>query len=157
MMKNFSVKYIKIALPIVVTVLIMYLMVYIDVVLRARHAYLQAEKYFYWYEHPEEKQKELLEKFNKEKQVLDEKLSKNKISKQVYTRELEIAKFNYDRELEESAIKYAHVWYQTTVELFSPPESKYVKLARKKLPVARELWKKELHSKGIKVEDYMLE
>jgi hypothetical protein len=59
--------------------------------------------------------------------------------------------------MEESSIKYAYIWFQTTVELFSPPESKWVKLARKKMPLAKSLWQKELESKGIKVEPYMLE
>lgn len=150
-------KYCKILLPIIITVVIMYLLVYIDLVLRARHAYLEAEKYYFWYEHPEEKQKALQEKFNLEKSKFDKKLLKKKISKEEYERNLEIAKFNLERELEESAIKYAYIWYQTAVELFSPPESKYVRLSRKKMETARELWKKELESKGIKVEPYMLE
>jgi len=70
---------------------------------------------------------------------------------------MDIIKFNYEREMEESSIKYAYIWYQTAVELFSPPRSKWVKLAEKKMPEAKKLWRQELTSKGIKVEDYMLE
>ncbi len=135
----------------------MYLMVYIDVWLRARSAYLEGEKYLFWHEHPEEKEKAIKEKYEKEKKELDEKLSKMKISKEDYDREIEILNFNQEREKEESSIKYAYIWFQTTVELFSPPESKWVKLSKEKLPVAKSLWKKELESKGIEVKDYMLE
>lgn len=150
-------KWFKIALPVVVTIFIMYAMVYVDVVLRARHSYLEAEKYWSWYEHPELKKEALQKKFDGYKKQLDEKLSKGKINKDDYDRELEIRKFEFDRENEESSIKYAHLWYQTTIELFSPPESKWVKLSREKLPKARELWKQELQKKGVKVEDYMLD
>ncbi|OGS20645.1 MAG: hypothetical protein A3J83_08195 [Elusimicrobia bacterium RIFOXYA2_FULL_40_6] len=153
-MKN---KWVKIAVPIFATVLLMYAMVYIDVTLRARSAYLEAEKYSYWHGHPEAKKQALQEKLNVEIKKLDVKLAKKKISKEDYDRETEVAKFNHGRELEESSIKYAYVWYQTVIELFSPPESKWVKLSRQKLPAAKTLWRKELESKGIKVEDYMLE
>ena len=135
----------------------MYLLVYLDVWLRARSSYLEAEKYLYWYEHPEAKISALKEKYEREKKKLDKKLSEMKISREDYDREIEILNFNQQREMEESSIKYAYIWFQTTVELFSPPESKWVKLARKKMPLAKSLWQKELESKGIKVEHYMLE
>jgi len=147
----------KLIIPVFITIIFMYLMIYLDVWLRARHSYLEGEKYLYWYEHPEAKITALKEKYEKEKKKLDEKLSKMKISREDYDREIEILNFNQEREMEENPIKYAYVWFQTTVELFSPPESKWVKLARKKLPIAKSLWQKELESKGIKVEPYMLE
>lgn len=147
----------KILIAVFLTIIVMYLMIYIDVWLRARSAYLEGEKYLYWYENPEVKEKTLKEKYEKEKKKLDEKLSKMKISREDYERELEILNFNQEREMEESAIKYAYIWFQTTTELFSPPESKWVKLARQKLPLAKELWKRELEAKGIEVKEYMLE
>jgi len=70
---------------------------------------------------------------------------------------MDIARFSLERKLKESSIKYAYVWYQTAVELFSPPDSKWVKLSRGKMPAARELWKAELRTKNIPFEDYMLD
>jgi len=150
-------KWVKIAATVLAIIILMYAMVYVDVMLRARTAYNEAEKYYYWHENPEAKKQDLKTKYDNEIKALDARLSKNKIKKEEYDREIEVSKFNYDREMEESSIKYAYVWYQTVVELFSPPETKWVKLSRQKLPQARELWKKELEGKGIKVEDYMLD
>jgi len=142
---------------IVSSILVVYLMVYSDLWLRARNAYLEGEKYWSWYERPDLKEKDLEEKFEKEKIKLDKQLKKGKIKKEEYEKKLEIIKYENEREKEESAIKYAYYWYQTAVELFSPPESKWVKLARKKTPLAKEKWKEELRRKGIPFEEYMLE
>ena len=150
-------KWIKIAVPVALTVAIMYAMVYFDVTMRAKSAYMEAEKYRSWHENPQAKKLALQEKLDKEMKKLEAELSKNKIKKEDYDKEAEVARFNFSRESEESSIKYAYIWYQTAIELFSPPESKWVKLARQKLPEAKALWRKELERKGIKVEDYMLE
>lgn len=153
----FKKKWVRVAALAAGTVIIVYAMIYVDVVLRARSAYLEGEKYWRWHTHPGEKQKFLDDRLDKEIKKLREKLSKNKITKEEQDRQEEIAKFNHKRELEESSIKYAYVWYQTAVELFSPPESKWVRDSREKLPQAKEMWRQELIKKGIKVEDYMLE
>ncbi len=142
---------------IVGTVFVLYGMVYADVLLRAREAYMEGEKYWRWSEHPEEKAAALEKEFNKEKSGLDEKLAKNKLTKDEYDRQLEIAQFDRDRNLDESSIKYAYVWYKTAFELFSPPESKWVKLSREKAPIAKEKWREELRAKKIPFEEYMLD
>ena len=125
--------------------------------MRARSAYLEGEKYWSWYENPPEKEKALNAEFEKKKIELDAKLSKSKISKDEYGQNLEIIKFNRDQKMKESSIKYAYIWYQTVVELFQPPESKWVKLSREKMPKAKELWKQELRARNVHFEDYMLE
>ncbi len=150
-------KWLKNSLWIAGTILVLYAMVYVDVVLRAKDAYREGEKYWRWHEHPEEKSSTIDAEFNKEKLALDEKLSRNKLTKDEHERQLEIAKFDRDRNLEESSIKYAYVWYKTAFELFSPPESKWVRLSREKAPLAREKWKDELRSKKIPFEEYMLD
>ncbi|OGR83856.1 MAG: hypothetical protein A2636_06740 [Elusimicrobia bacterium RIFCSPHIGHO2_01_FULL_64_10] len=139
------------------TVLVLYAMVAADVVLRAREAYREGEKYMRWHEHPDQKESELRKEFERGKSALDRKLAAGKIPKERYDRELEILKFDLDRRREESAVKYAYVWYQTAYELFSPPESRWVKLSRAKAPAAKEKWKEELRSQNIRFEDYMLE
>ncbi len=139
------------------TAAVLYAMVAVDVVLRARESYLEGEKYMSWHENPELKKSDLNAKFEKEKAGLDQKLAQGKIKKDDYDRELEIIAFDRDRQMEESAVKYAYVWYQTAYELFSPPESKWVKLSREKAPIAKEIWKEELRAKKIPFEDYMLE
>lgn len=103
-MSSVSRKWLYRAAFIVGAIGLMYLMIYIDVILRARHAYQEAEKAW--------------------------------------------TVGNY---------KDATTWYQTTIELFSPPESKWVKISRAKLPEAKARWRKQLEDQGIKVEDYMLE
>ena len=134
-----------------------YAMVYVDVILRARDAYLEGEKYMRWHEGPRLKMTELNAKYEKQKAALGKKLAKRKISQDEYDRRLEIAAFDRDRLMEESSVKYAYVWYQTCYELFSPPESKWVRFSREKAPRALEKWKEELRAKKIPFEDYMLE
>lgn len=142
---------------IISVITVVYLMIYSDLWLRARNAYFEGEKYWSWYGKPDLKEKDLEKRFEKEKIKLDKQLKKGKIKKEEYEKKLEILKYENEREKEESAIKYAYYWYQTVVELFSPPESKWVRLARKKIPLAKEKWKEELKQKGIKFEEYMLE
>ncbi len=134
-----------------------YALIYVDVTMRARSAYLEGEKYWQWYENPQSKKAALDAEFEKGKTALDARLAKGKITKDEYEKALGIAQVNRDERLSESSIKYAYIWYQTTVELFSPPESKWVRLAREKMPKAKELWKAELRAKKIPFEDYMLE
>jgi len=78
-----------------------YGMVYADVVLRARHAYLEGEK--------------------------------------------------------ASGPGEAYAWYESAATLFAPPESRWSRLARAKMPEARARWKAELQSRHIAVTDDMLQ
>ena len=153
----FEKKWVKaLALGLVCAGLV-YALIYADVYLRARSAYLEGEKYYSWYQDPALKKKALDEDLAKEKGKLDKKLAAGKIEKDEYAQQLDILNFDNEQKLKESSIKYAYIWYQTVVELFSPPETKYVKLAREKMPQAKEIWKKELTAKGVPFEDYMLD
>ena len=147
----------KVILTIACIVVSVYVIVYVDLILRARGAYLEGEKYWNWHFNHEIKNEMLMKEFNKEKQRLDRKLKNKRITEQDYKRQLEILEFEHRKKLEESSIKYAYIWYKTAVDLFSPPRSRWVRLSEEKLPEAKEIWKKELLDKGIKVEDYMLE
>jgi hypothetical protein len=139
------------------TAAVVYGIIYVDVLARAKHAYLEGEKYAYWAEHPEERAKVLAAKLVRDKAKLDADLAKSKVSREDYQRDLELIQFDHDQALQESSLKYAYIWYQTVVELFSPPESKWVKLARQKMPLAKERWKAELRAKKIPFEDYMID
>ncbi len=150
-------KWQHITLWILGTVAVMYGMIYVDVVMRAKEAYREGEKYWHWADHPDERAKFLDETFATQKNTLDGRLSKNQISKEDYDRDLELLQFDHDQALQESSIKYAFVWYQTAVDLFSPPQSKWVVLSRAKMPLARERWKAELRAKKIPFEDYMID
>lgn len=157
-MKEFlKKKWVRTAGTVLACILIVYIMIYVDVVMRARSAYLEGEKYWRWAQNPEEKKVALTNEYNREKAVLEKKYSKKKIEKSEYEQQLEILKFNLDERIRESSIKYAYIWYQTAVELFSPPESKWVRLSRTKMVEAKEAWKKELRENNIPFEDYMLE
>lgn len=128
-----------------------------DVVWRARGAYLEGEKYWRWHENPAEKEAYFKAEFEKAKSGLDREKRDGKVDSDEYDRRLEILEFDRDRRLRESSIKYAYVWYQTAYELFSPPESRWVRLSREKAPLAKEKWKDELRARKIPFEDYMLE
>ena len=145
------------ALLVVGTVAAMYGLIYADVVSRAKEAYLEGEKYSNWTDHPELHVQAVDADLAARKNDLDARLAKNKLSKDEYDREMELAQFEHDQQLKESTIKYAYVWYQTAVDLFSPPDSKWVKLSREKMPAAKERWKAELRAKKIPFEDYMID
>jgi len=84
-------------------------------------------------------------------------LEKGKLTQPQFEQKRELAEFDFQQALEESSIKYAYIWYQTVVELFTPPESRWVVLSRDKMQKAKELWKTELRAKGIPFEEYMLQ
>ncbi|MFN3550415.1 MAG: hypothetical protein ACK4WJ_01180 [Endomicrobiia bacterium] len=156
-MKTFLLKNYKKILAIFIVILLVYCAIYIDVTLRARSAYLEAEKYVEWYYNPNKKIKFFEKEFNDKKKQLDKLLSENKLSKDEYDVKLEILEFEKERKIKESSLKYAYIWYKTVIELFSLPESKWVKLAKQKIVNIKQMWRKELEQKGYKIEDYMLE
>lgn len=130
---------------------------YADLWLRARSAYREGEKYLEWDRHPELKEAHL-ERLLREKEA---RLRRDRQAGRITASELEqrlaLARFERDEAVQESSLKYACVWFQTAAELFSPPESRWVALSRRKMALAKALWKKELDSKKIPYQDYMLE
>ena len=70
---------------------------------------------------------------------------------------MELERFRRDEAVAESSVKYAYHWYKTAVELFSPPESRWVRLSREKMALTKDLWKQELDRRKIPYEEYMLE
>lgn len=134
-----------------------YAMVYVDLVLRARSAYLEGEKYMRWHSQPAEKKSFFDAKLREESGRLAADLAAGRLDRDAYEMKLELARFESEEALRESSVKYAYVWYQSAAELFSPPESRWVVLSREKMRQAKELWRAELHAKGVPFEEYMLE
>jgi hypothetical protein len=100
----FKKKWARTAIVVVLTIIVMYIMIYVDVWFRAKDSYMKAEK-----------------------------------------------------AAKENDWKMAYTWYQTAVEQFSPPNSKWVIMSKEKMPIALEKWKEDLRKKKIPFEDYMLE
>lgn len=134
-----------------------YALVLGDLWWRAREAYLQGEKYLRWHGDPEEKKRAIEEEFNRLKADLDRLSAKGRVLDNERRERLELLVVDRDEKLNESAIKYAYIWYQTCAELFSPPESVWVRRARKKMIETKEIWKAELRAKKIPFEEHMLE
>lgn len=124
-----------------------YGLIYRDVVSRAKEAYLEGEKYMEWHRQPELKKEFFNNKFEQEKAALGAPGSPE------YAEKLEELEFDRDYALGESSLKYAYQWYKDTYELFSPPESKWVQMARVKAPEVLELWKQELREQKVPFED----
>lgn len=150
-------KWVRVAGIVLGTFVCLYAMVYVDLILRARQAYHEGEKYLRWHSNPEEKKLHFQVRFDKNKERLDRKRESGKLSEAVYQQKLDLIRFEKEEAVRESSIKYAYIWYQTAVELFSPPESRWVRLSRKRMSEAKGLWKKELTDKGIPFKEYMLE
>jgi hypothetical protein len=51
----------------------------------------------------------------------------------------------------------AYAWYEAAATLFTPPESTWSRLARQKMPLAKEKWKAELTARHVPFDDSMLE
>ena len=144
-------------LTVLACILAVYGMVYADVWLRARSAYLEGEKYLEWDRHPELKAAYLDQALaEKQARLLAERAAGGITAEQLSQR-LALARFERDEAMAESSLKYAYVWFQTAGELFSPPESRWVIRSRRQMASAKELWKKELDAKKIPYQDYMLE
>lgn len=150
-------RWVQNTLFILVGVIGVYGFVLWDVISRAKESYLEGEKYMMWAQSPEKKNEFYENDFRVKKEKLDVERGSNKISEEAYKQKLDALEFDKQYALEESSLKYAYQWYKDTYELFSPPESKWVKWARQKAPQTLELWKKELTSQGITFEDYMFE
>ena len=150
-------KWQKITCLTAATVALMYGAVYMDVVMRARSAYLEGEKYWNWTDHPEQRAQFLDAELAAGKASLQSQLSQGKLTQDDFDRQMELLQFDHEQQAKESTIKYAYIWYQTAAELFSPPNSKWVQLARQKMPQAKDRWKAELRAKKIPFEDYMID
>lgn len=134
-----------------------YAMAYADLVLRARSAYHEGLKYLEWDRNPSLKKAHFDAEFVREEARLGREFSAGRLSASEIEQKLHLARFERDQRLGESSLKYAYVWFQTAVELFSPPESRWVSLSREEMARTKDLWKRELAAKKIPYQDYMLE
>jgi hypothetical protein len=134
-----------------------YGMVRVDLVLRARSAYLEGEKWSEWSRKPELKKAHFDAELATREAELSRELAKGKLDQAAYEKKAGLARFERDQAVAESSLKYAYVWYQTAAELFSPPENRWSALSRAKMTETRALWKKELDAQKIPYQDYMLE
>ena len=50
----------------------------------------------------------------------------------------------------------AYAWYESAASLFTPPESRWSRLARQKMPEAKERWRADLRARHIPFEESML-
>lgn len=128
-----------------------------DLWLRARSAYLEGEKWSEWAAKPELKKAHFDAELAEREAELKRDLEAGRLDKAAYDRKSGLARFERDQAVAESSLKYAYVWYQTSAELFSPPENRWSALSREKMKAARELWKKELDARKVPYQDYMLE
>lgn len=126
-----------------------------DVALRGRAAYLEGEKWLEWSRKPELKQAHFDAVLAEREAALEKERAG--LSSEAYEKKRLLARFERDQAVAESSLKYAFVWHRTAVELFTPPETRWTRAARERLPEVREAWRRELAGRGIKVADHMLE
>lgn len=144
-------------LTVLACVAAVYGMACADLWLRARSAYLEGEKYLEWDRRPELKAAHLDRLLAEKTARLRAEGAAGRITPDELSQRLALARFERDESMQESSLKYAYVWFQTAVELFSPPESRWVVRSRARMAEAKELWRKELVAKKIPFQDYMLE
>ena len=115
---------------IAATLIIIYALISFELVRRSKRDYTEGEKYFDFYKNPDKK-----------KVYYDEKLAKKQITEAEYA-----------MLLEDSALKNALVWYETVVDLYAPPENKWITLSRERLKEVRPLytaWAETLKSQAL--------
>lgn len=134
-----------------------YAMARVDLILRARSAYLEGEKWMEWSRRLGLKKAHFDAELAAREGALARELASGRLDRAAYERKAALARFERDSAVAESSLKYAFVWYQTAAELFSPPESRWTVGARAKMRETRELWKKELDAQKVPYRDYMLE
>ncbi len=115
---------------VILTLIIAYFMARNEVIKRAKREYLEGEKFLSFYKNPELK-----------KQYYDEKLKKKEITQE-----------EYEMLMEDNALKNAYVQYQTVIDLFTPPESKWVKLSRERLKEIEPLYNQWVESLKAEIE-----
>ncbi|MBN2753877.1 MAG: hypothetical protein JXR81_03310 [Candidatus Goldbacteria bacterium] len=111
MTENTKKVLINTGLALSVFIIAFFVMAPLEVVRRAKREFLEGERHLSFYKNAEAK-----------KQYYDEQLSKKKISEP-----------QYRMLMEDNSLKNAYVQYQTVTDLFTPPESKWVKKSRERL------------------------
>ena len=107
-----------------------YAMAYVDLIFRARAAYLEGEKYLDWNEHPELKRDYYERIFAQRKKRIEADFKSGRLTQAEEVQKIELARFREKERVSESSLKYAYIWFQTAVKLFSPPESRWVRTRR---------------------------
>ncbi|MBI3299378.1 MAG: hypothetical protein HYZ75_14520 [Elusimicrobia bacterium] len=131
--------------------------VYGDLWLRARTACLTGDRYMAFSRDPEAKKAWFEDAYRREKAELDADLAAGRLGAAEHKERLFLAAFRRDEAVSESSLKLAYHWYKTADELFSPPDTKFVRLARERMVSAKRLWKAELDAAKIPYDDAMLE
>ena len=98
-----------------------------EIVSRAKERYLIGERYYSWIQEPAKK-----------KAYYDAKLAAG-----------EIDQLDYERLMEDSAVKNAFVEYETVIDLFQPPRSKWVVQAEKRMAEVKPQYIRFLADLGI--------
>lgn len=129
----------------------------LDLRFRARSAYLEGEKYMAWTADPSLKKDFLDKAYAGRFEKLERALSGGSLSKADYEERKSLLEAEKAFKLGESSAKYAYIWYRTAARDFTPPATRWSRLAGEKSGAALALWKKELAAAKIKFEDYMLE
>jgi hypothetical protein len=130
---------------------------YTDLAFRARSAYLEGEKYTAWTKEPELKKDYLERSYAPRLKALEDGSSKGRLSAADFQDQKNLLLVEKEFKLGESSAKYAYIWYKTAAADFSPPETRWAGLARKKASEALELWKAELRAAKTDFKDYFLE
>ena len=109
--KEKNKEYLFIAGLVLVTLIVFFILADFDVMRRAKHEYLEGEKFLNFYKNPDTKAVYYKDELDKKK----------------------ITELEYEFLMDDNSLKNAYVQYKTVVDLFTPPESEWVKKARERL------------------------
>ena len=130
---------------------------YLDLALRARSSYLAGERYMAWVRNPALKKDFLDGVFSAKLRALEAERDGGRLSGPDLEDKKNLLLAEHSFKTGESSAKYAYIWYKTAAADFSPPVTRWARLARQKAPEALALWKAELKAGKIEFKDYQLE
>ena len=130
---------------------------YLDLVLRAKSAYLEGEKHMAWVKTPSLKKDFFDGVFSTRLRALEAERAAGRLSGPDFEDKKNLLLAEHSFKAGESSAKYAYLWYKTAGTDFSPPVTRWTRLARQKAPEALALWKAELKAGKIEFKDYQLE
>lgn len=133
-----------------------YSLVYLDVLLRARTAYREGERYAGWRADPSLKKARDDARFSVQKDRLDRDKAAGRMGEMEYRQRLALAELERSEAAAESSLKYAHHWFRTAADLFSQPENRWARLSRRRMAETERLWRQELDEARIPYREPML-
>jgi hypothetical protein len=128
----------------------------LDVILRARAACREGEKWLAWSASPELARAHFDAELESRRAELESLRSSGRLDEDAFRKQLALARFERDRAAAQSPLERAAVWFESAADLFARPESRWSARARVLLAETRARLRDERLARGLPAEDFRL-